>query len=81
MATKEKTETVETVQEEYEEILIPRAAANEDPNLFVGINGVNYILPKGKKSKVPKAVADEIRRSWEAQMTADDRIQQMSGTA
>lgn len=78
MATEKKTETV---QEEYEEILIPRAAANEDPNLFVGLNGVNYILPKGKKSKVPKAVAAEIRRGWEAQMVADERSQKMAGEA
>ena len=42
---------------------IPRGADREDPNLFVGINGVNYLLPRGKKSMVPKAVADEIARS------------------
>ena len=45
------------------EIFIPRGADREDPNLFVGINGVNYLLPRGKKSMVPKAVADEIARS------------------
>ena len=62
----------------YEDIMIPRAAANDDPNLFVSVNGVNYILPKGKKSSVPKAVAEEIRRSWEAQAAADDRIAKMT---
>lgn len=66
---------------EYEEIWIPRAQANEDPNLFVGVNGVNYILPKGKKSKVPKAVADEIRRSQDAQAEADDRSARMEEAA
>lgn len=70
MAT--KTETVEK-----EEIFIPRASANEDPNHYVGINGVNYILPKGKKSTVPKFVAEEIRRSWEAQAMADDNMAKM----
>ena len=45
------------------EVFIPRGADREDPNLFVGINGVNYLLPRGKKSMVPKAVADEIARS------------------
>ena len=45
------------------EVFIPRGADREDPNLFVGINGVNYLLPSGKKSMVPKAVADEIARS------------------
>ena len=45
------------------EVFIPRGADREDPNLFVGINGVNYLLPRGKKSMVPTAVADEIARS------------------
>ena len=45
------------------EVFIPRGADREDPNLFVGINGVNYLLPRGKKSMVPKTVADEIARS------------------
>ena len=44
------------------EVLIPRGADREDPNLFVGINGVNYLLPRGKKSMVPQAVAAEIAR-------------------
>lgn len=66
---------------EYEEIMIPRAQANEDPNLFVAVNGVSYILPKGKKSKVPKYVAEEVRRSWDAQAAADDRIAKMEEAA
>ena len=31
--------------------------------LFVAVNGVNYLLPRGKKSMVPKFVAEEIERS------------------
>ncbi len=45
------------------EIYIPRSGDREDPNLFVAVNGVNYLLPKGKKSMVPKFVAEEIERS------------------
>lgn len=45
------------------EVFIPRGSDREDPNLFVGINGVNYLLPRGKKSRVPEAVAAEIKRS------------------
>ena len=48
------------------EIFIPRGADREDPNLFVGINGVNYLLPRGKKSMVPLTVAAEIERSGRA---------------
>ena len=45
------------------EVFIPRGGDRADPNLFVGINGVNYLLPRGKKSMVPPAVAEEIARS------------------
>ena len=48
------------------EIFIPRGGDREDPNLFVGFNGTNYLLPRGKKSEVPKAVAEEIKRSNKA---------------
>lgn len=56
------------------DIFIPRAASNrEDPNLYVGINGVNYVLPKGKTSKVPDFVAEEIRRADAAAIYMDDQ--------
>lgn len=48
------------------EVSIPRGGDREDPNLFVAVNGVNYLLPRGKKSRVPKAVADEIARAERA---------------
>lgn len=59
------------------EITIPRGHANDEPNVIVGVNGVNYLLPRGKKSKVPSHVADEIRRSWKAQETMDQHIDEM----
>ena len=73
MATTNATKTME----ELEEISIPRGYANDEPNLIVGVNGVNYLLPRGKKSKVPKHVADEIKRSWKAQEAMDQRIDKM----
>ena len=56
------------MEEKRVEVFIPRGSDREDPNLFVGINGVNYLLPRGKKSKVPAAVAAEIKR---AELAAD----------
>lgn len=73
MSISNETKTME----ELEEISIPKGYANDEPNLLVGVNGVNYLLPKGKKSKVPKYVADEIRRSWSAQEAMDQRIDEM----
>lgn len=48
------------------EVYIPRTSDRESPNLFVSINGVNYLLPRGKESMVPKEVAEEIERSAKA---------------
>ena len=77
--TEEVKETKETeeVKEEKVEVFIPRGQANEDQNFFVSVNGKNYILPKGQKSVVPKYVADEINRSFEAQEAMYKRIDSM----
>ncbi len=48
------------------EIAIARGSDREDPTLCVAVNGVNYLLPRGKKSMVPEEVAREIRRSEKA---------------
>ena len=34
------------MEEKRTEVFIPRGADREDPNLFVGINGINYLLPR-----------------------------------
>ena len=54
-----------------EKLFIPKGASNEDPNLFISVNGVNYLLPKGKESMVPAHVAAEYRRSVSAQERQD----------
>ena len=71
--TKNETQTPETQApvDDKVEIFVPKGYANDEPNLFIGVNGVNYLLPKGKRSKVPKAVAEEFYRSQKAQETRD----------
>ena len=64
-----------------EDIHIPKGFAAEEPNLLVGINGVNYILPKGKTSSVPAFVAAEIRRAQKAQNRMDETIDQLMEAA
>ena len=64
------------------EVYIPRGSnANDDPNMFVSVNGVNYLLPRGKKSVVPVEVAEEIERSKKAQEALDQRIDEMLGAS
>ena len=63
--------------EERVEIYVPKGYANDEPNLPISVNGVMYLLPKGKTSKVPKFIADEFYRSQEAQKALDKRVDEM----
>ena len=55
-----------TPNDDRVEVSLPRGGDREDPNLFVAVNGVNYLLPRGKKSRVPRSVAEEIARAERA---------------
>ena len=73
-----KTRKKAAPEEERVEVYIPRGQSNDDPNFFVSVNGTNYLLPKGKKSMVPKCVAEEIRRAFEAQEMLEQLVRQMA---
>jgi hypothetical protein len=79
-ATEEvKTEEVKTEapKDDKVNLFVPKGYANDEPNLLIAVNGVNYVLPKGKTSKVPKFVADEYYRSQKAQEALDKRMDEM----
>ena len=57
-------------------ITLPKARGNEPKELFVGINGVNYLVPKGKQIEVPDFVAEEIRRAQAADDFQDEEKEQ-----
>lgn len=67
----------EAVKENRVEIFVPKGYANEDPNMFISVNGVNYLLPRGKKSMVPDFVAAEFHRSASAQNRQEENMEQM----
>ena len=67
-----EAEAPEEAEDERVEVRIPRGSAHGDPNVFVGINGTNYILPRGKTSLVPRFVKEELDRSDEAAAIMDD---------
>ena len=65
------------MREDRGEIFVPKGYTGDEPNVFVSVNGVNYLLPRGKKSLVPEEVAREFRRSQAAQEALDKRIEQL----
>ena len=77
--TPETPDTAKTApaEEEREDIYIERAHSGDESSLLVSINGKNFLLPKGETSRVPKYVADEIRRSQKAQNIYDRRSREM----
>ena len=65
------------MNEERVEIFVPKGYTGDEPNVFVSVNGVNYLLPRGKKSLVPAEVARELARSQAAQEALDKRIEKL----
>ncbi|MBR2871012.1 MAG: hypothetical protein IKB98_06540 [Clostridia bacterium] len=68
-------------KKELVDLYIPRTSNSTDPNFFIGINGKNYILPRGKTSKVPKEVADEYNRAVRAQNRYAETEDKLKGLA
>ena len=65
MATVKKAKTNENTAGRVE-LRIPRSSADEEQNVFISVNGKNYLIPKGQTVLVPPEVADEYYRSEEA---------------
>ena len=57
--------------EGYVDLFIPKGYANDEPNFFISVNGKNFLLPKGKTSKVPTYVKEEYDRAMRAQEALD----------
>lgn len=63
--------------DERVELFVPKGAANDEPNLVIGINGKNYVLPRGKKSMVPAYVKAEYDRSCAAAESYDATVDEL----
>ncbi len=61
------------------ELFVERDPSDKDPNVVIGINGKNWVMPRGEIAHVPKFVADEYRRAREAQYKADKAAAKMRG--
>ena len=76
-APAEEAKVEEAPKDERVDIFVPKGYANDEPNLTIGVNGVMYLLPRGKTSKVPKHIAEEFYRSQKAQEALDKRVDEM----
>ena len=63
------------------DLFIPRGSSVDEPNVIISVNGKNYVLPKGKTSKVPDFVKYEYERSIRAKEAMDVRAAEMAEKA
>ena len=66
---------------EMVDLFIPRGPSFEDPNVIISVNGKNYVLPKGKTSKVPAFVKYEYDRGQRAKEALDVLAAEMAEKA
>jgi predicted aconitase with swiveling domain len=66
-----------TSKEGYVDLFIQKGFANEDPNLLISVNGKNFVLPRGKTSKVPSYVKAEYERSLRAEAALDKKSEEL----
>ena len=59
------------------DLFVPKGYANDEPNLFIAVNGESFLIPKGKTSKVPPYVKEEYERGLRAQQKMDEHVDQM----
>lgn len=76
-----KTTKAAAPAEERIELFVDKGYANDEPNQIISVNGVMYVLPKGKTSMVPKFVADEYHRSQRAKQRLDETVDKMLAEA
>lgn len=75
-----KTEKIEN-KEEKRRIYVDRDTSDNDPNMYVAINGRSFLLPRGKYVEVPVYVADFIESCKRAQHRYDETIDRLSQMA
>lgn len=71
----------ETKKTNLVDLFIPRGSMVDEPNHIISVNGKNYVLPKGKTSKVPDFVKYEYDRGLRAKEAMDVRAAEMAERA
>lgn len=69
--TKAAEAAVKNVWEIMVPVFLPKIPGDES-QVFVGVNGQSFLIPRGKRFEVPKPVADVLMASDEAKSVADE---------
>lgn len=75
------TTTAKADKPKMVDLFVPRGASVDEPNVLVSVGGKNWVLPKGKTSKVPYFVKYEYERAQRAKEAMDVRAAEMAEKA
>ena len=73
------TEETVTSDDSLVDLFVDRDPSDDNPNVVIGFNGKNYVMPRGEVSRVPKYIKDEYERSKRAQYKADKTVAELKG--
>ena len=66
---------------EYVDLYVPILPGQDSADLLIVLNGKNYLLPRGKTSRVKKAVAQIYMDSLDAQQLQFAHIRELQDSA
>ena len=61
-----KNSGMENIKEKRVKLFVPRGSQKDDPNFFIGVNGVNILIPKGQTAEVKPEFKEEYDRAMRA---------------
>ena len=79
LAANTVTEDTVTSDDGLVDLFVDRDPSDDNPNVVIGFNGKNYVMPRGEVSRVPKYIKDEYERSKRAQYKADKTVAELKG--
>lgn len=79
LADNTATEETVTSDDGLVDLFVDRDPSDDNPNVVIGFNGKNYVMPRGEVSRVPKYIKDEYERSKRAQYKADKTVAELKG--
>ena len=79
LADNPATEETVTSDDGLVDLFVDRDPSDDNPNVVIGFNGKNYVMPRGEVSRVPKYIKDEYERSKRAQYKADKTVAELKG--
>ena len=71
------TTVTNKTKEERVDVFVPKGGINEDPNLYVCVNGKEFLLPRGQISRVPVYVKEAVECFYRTETYKEKHSQEL----